>query len=314
MVRRSPAGLLILLCLMSCPFALAEEPAARAATLRLDYQYVRTGEFYDASPVFGSGGDVGTTKSHALIVSGHYPIAKKWTVFASLPYIRKKHEGTAPHDFTEFVNFDPPDRTLVDDGDFHGGLQDLNIGIGYQATDGPLVVSPFVSYGVPTNDYPFYGKAIIGTNLWQLPIGVRLEYQPYFSDWNFSGEIAYIVSERPLDVNVNYWLLQGKAGYYFSQRFMGSAFVTVKDTPAGLTLPDDFTDDPTYQDPTDFDSEVWWQHDRVLAHSFVNVGLGGDYILSRRYQLSGRVYQTVDVRQSNEIDFAFSVGIAIRFD
>ena len=58
-----------------------------------------------------------------------------------------------------------------------------------------------VSYGVPTTDYPYYGKAIIGTNLWRIPIGVQLGYQPYFSDWYFSGIAAYVFSEEPIGVD-----------------------------------------------------------------------------------------------------------------
>ena len=279
------------------------------ASLRLEYQYIRTGDFYDDSALFQQGGDVGTTDSHVLLLSGDYALGPRWTVFASLPYIQKQHQGTGPHNFAEFVNFDPPDRTLVDDGDYHGGFQDLTVGVRYLAVEGPLSVSPFISYGVPTTDYPFYGKAIIGPNLWRIPVGVDFGFQPYFSDWYFSASVAYVISEKSLGVNVNHWLAFGSAGYYFTPRLFASLFVSYKNTPNGLRMPQDITDDPLYQDPADFDTALWWQHDRLLAHRYTNVGLGLDYVLSRKHVVSFQYYTSVYADQSNEVDNAFTLGI-----
>jgi hypothetical protein len=295
--------------LFEAPPAAAQAQSRGDASLRIEYQYIRTGDFYDDSPLFQSGGDVGTTDSHVLLLSGDYALGPRWTVFASLPYIQKQHQGTGPHDFSEFVNFDPPDRRIVDDGDYHGGFQDLTVGVRYRALEGPLTVSPFISYGVPTTDYPFYGKAIIGPNLWRIPVGVDLGFQPYFSDWYFSASVAYVISERSLGVDVNHWLAFGSAGYYFTPRFFASLFVSYKNTPNGLRMPQDITDDPLYQNPADFDTPLWWQHDRLLAHRYTNVGLGLDYVLNREHVVSFQYYTSVYTDQSNEVDNAFTVGI-----
>ncbi len=294
--------------------ARAEGDDARPASIRVEYQYIRTGEFYDDSAIFGSGGDIGTTDTHALVLSGDYPVNDRWTVFASLPYIRKRHQGTNPHNFLEFSNFDPPDRRLVDDGSYHGGIQDLSVGIRYLTTHGPFRVMPFLAYGVPADDYPFYGKASIGANLWSVPVGVQLDFQPYFSDWFFSGSLAYVVREKPLDINVDYWLSYASAGYYFQPRLFGSVFLLNKYTPHGVELPYDFTDDPTYQDLADFDTELWWQHDRVLAHSFTNLGVAIGYLLSDRYEVSGQIWSTVHADQVNEVDYAVSLALTVYFD
>lgn len=294
--------------------AAAQDKSGGKGSLRAEYQYIRTGDFFDDSLVFGSsGGDIGTTDTHALLLSGNYSISDHWTIFASLPYVQKRHRGTNPHNFLEFANFDPPDRRLVDDGNYHGGFQDLAFGVRYLALVGPVRISPYVSYGVPVDNYPIYGKAAIGANLWSIPVGVQFDYLPYFSDWKFGGNVAYVMRERPLGVNVDYWLIYASAGYYFAPRIFGSVFIVAKDTPHGVRLPDDFTDDPTYQDLADFDSELWWQHDRVLGHSFTNVGLGIDYVLSKRYQVSGQTWTTVKARQVNEIDYAVGLALTMFF-
>ncbi|WP_405226705.1 hypothetical protein [Lentisalinibacter sediminis] len=303
----------MLAALLLAGLACAGEQEHGDASFRVEYQYIRTGDFYDDSPFFVSGGDVGETDTHALLFSLDYALNERWSVFASVPYIRKRHQGTRPHDFTEFVTFDPPDRSLVDDGDFHGGFQDFTLGVEYRFAIGPAIVSPFLSYGVPTHEYPFYGKAIIGKNLWQVTAGAQLEYQPYFSDWYFGGSVAHVFSEEPLGVNVDHWLLSGSAGYFFGQRLLGRVFVVRKDSPHGLRLPGDFTDSPTYQDPSDFDTELWWQHDRVLAHSFTNVGIGIDYVVSPRLQIAGQTFRTVDADQSNEIDYAVTFAVTVGF-
>lgn len=299
--------------LLLSTLAVAQDDSIRKSSLRFEYQYIRTGEFFDESLVYGTGGDIGTTDTHALILSGNLPIGDSLSLFASVPYIQKRHQGNNPHNFLEFSNFNPPDRRIVDDGDYHGGLQDLSFGARYRFLEGPVQISPFISYGVPMNDYPIYGKAAIGANLWAIPIGVQLDFQPYFSDWSFSGNVAYVFREEPLDINVDYWLYTVSAGYYFSPRTFVSAFVFGKDTPQGVELPWDFTDDPTYGDLADFDTELWWQHDRVLAHSFTNIGLGVDYIINERYQFSGQAWTSLTADQVNEVDYAFSLALTVFF-
>lgn len=289
-----------------------DEPTRKSA-LRIEYQYIRTGEFFDDSLVYGEGGDIGTTDTHAFVLSGNYPIGERWSIFASLPYVQKRHQGNAPHNFLEFMNFDPPDRRLVDDGDFHGGLQDLSFGARYRVLDGPVQVSPFISYGVPVDDYPIYGKAAIGANLWAIPIGMQIDYQPYFSDWQFGGNVAYVFREEPIDINVDYWLYTVSAGYYFTPQTFIRAFVFGKDTPHGVKLPWDFTDDPAYGDVSDIDTELWWQHDRVLAHSFTNIGLGIDYVINERYQMAGQVWTSLKAEQTSEVDYALSFALTILF-
>ncbi len=125
----------------------------------------------------------------------------------------------------DFVNFTPPDLRFVDDGRYHGGFQDFYFGAQYRATDGPLVISPYISYGTPMSNYPIYGNAIIGKQVWELPVGVALEYTPYFADWFAHADIAYVFSEKVVGVDLNYWLWNASLGYYFTPRFAPRVFL-----------------------------------------------------------------------------------------
>lgn len=284
------------------------------ASLRIEYQYIRTGTFNDGDVEF----DYWTTDSHVALLSGDYAFSERWSVYAALPYIQKRFNageqfGGDPHNPNDpwWIDFVPPDKRFIDDERFHGGLQDLSFGVMYRAVDNPVwTVSPYIGYGFPTNNYPFYAKAAIGANLWNVPVGVDVFAVPYFSDWYFRGNLAYVFSEKPLDINVDYWLGNFGAGYYFTPQFSVNLFLVFKHIRDGLKL-DDFTENPNYGIyPDDYDTILWWQHDRILAHRFVNMGIGFDYFFKERYMLSGSFYKSVWSDQTNEVDRAFTLGLS----
>ena len=306
--------------LLSAGASMAQSQTRGDASIRLEYQYIETGTFYDANFEF----DYWNTKSHIVMLSGDYALSERWSVYASLPYVKKRFIpdpanpfGGDPHNPNDpwWIDFVPPDKRFIDDGHYHGDLQDLSFGVRYVAVDGPsLTVTPYIGYGFPTTDYPFYAKAAIGTNLWNIPVGVDLTYIPYFSDWYFRGNLAYVFSEKPLDVNVDYWLGYLSAGYWFRPGFSVNAFVSVKYLREGLVMPWDFTDDPTYGNyPGDFDTIYWWQHDRLLRHRFANAGIGFDYFLNEKYLLSGSWYTGIWAEQTNEVDTAFTLALTRYF-
>lgn len=57
------------------------------ASLRVEYQYIRTGAFDSSVGEI----DIGNTDSHVILLSGDYALNDRWKVMASLPYIQKRH-------------------------------------------------------------------------------------------------------------------------------------------------------------------------------------------------------------------------------
>lgn len=281
-------------------------------SIRLEIQHIRTGNFLDG--LYEA--DYWTTDTQVAMLSGDYSISDRWTVFAALPYVRKRFNageqfGGDPHNPNDpyWIDFVPPDKRFWDDGGYHGAVQDFSIGASYVALKGPLTIVPFASYGVPASDYPFFAKAAIGKNLWTIPVGASFSFVPYFSDWHFGGSVAYVFSEKPLNVNVDFWLTQLSAGYWFKPNLSMEIFVSGKYTRKGLKMPWDFTDDPTYANyPDEFDTERWWQHDRLLGARHLNAGAGFDYFLNEKFKLSGSAYTGIWAEQTNEVDFAMTLG------
>lgn len=303
------------LLMLAIDSAAAQSQKKGDASLRAEYQYISTGAYYGGGIKF----DYWTTDSHILLVSGDYTFSDRWTVYAALPYVQKRFKpdpndpfGGGPHNPNDpwWIDFVPPDKRFVDDGHYHGGLQDLSVGLRYLALDGPLTIAPYVGFGFPVDDYPFFAKAAIGLNLWNLPVGVSLQYVPYFSDWFFRGNAAYVFSEKPLGVNVDYWLGFLSAGYWFKPQFAVNVFLSAKYIRDGYILPWSFTDDPTFSNyPDDFDTVEWWQHDRLIRHRFVNAGIAFDYFVNRKYKLSGSYFTGIWVDQANEVDHAFTFAL-----
>ena len=307
---------IVLLGGLSSTPSLAQSQKKGDASIRLEVQHIRTGKF-----IFDLGeANYWTTDTQVMLISGDYAISDRLTVFAALPYVRKRFNagelfGGDPHNPNDFywVDFVPPDKRFWDDGEYHGDFQDFSIGVSYALTQkGPLTVSPYISYGAPVTNYPFFAKAAIGKNLWTVPVGISISYVPYFSDWHFDGNFAYVFSEKPLGQTVDYWVAHLSAGYWFKANLSTNAFLSLKYGDGISLLSPEFLDDdatfpPVY--PDDFDTEKWWQHDRLIGNRNLNIGLGIDYSFSPEWQLSGSTYQNVWTEESNEVDFAFTLGI-----
>ena len=320
-MKRPPVHWRLLLLTGLCVIALtdvahSQEQTRGDASIRAEYQYIRTGTFFSLDQQF----DYWSTDTQAILLSGDYAINDRWTVFAALPYVRKRFNsevawGGDPHNPNDpyWVDFVPPDKRFWDDGDYHNALQDFSIGVSYRVAKGPWTLHPYISYGVPASDYPFFAKAAIGLNLWTVPVGTTFSYVPYFSDWHFDGNVAYVFSEKPLGTNVDYWLVHLSAGYWFKANLSVNAFLSLKYVRDGIPLlsPDFINDDadfpPVY--PDDFDTEEWWQHDRLIGNRNLNFGLSIDYFFSPEWKVSGSGYQSIWTEESNEVDFAFTLGI-----
>lgn len=296
--------------------AQSQEQQRGDASIRVEYQYIRTGAYISDILDF----DYWTTDTQVLMLSGDYAINDRWTVFAALPYVRKRFNsevpwGGDPHNPNDpyWIDFVPPDKRFWDDGKYQGALQDFSIGVSYRIAKGPWKLYPYISYGVPTNDYPFFAKAAVGLNLWTVPVGTTFSFVPYFSDWHFHGNVAYVFSEKPLGYNVDYWLVHLSAGYWFKPKLSVNAFLGLKYVRKGLSISStEFRDSgssdfpPDY--PADFDTEEWWHHDRLIGNRNLNFGLGFDYFFSPQWKMSGSGFQSIWTDETTEVDFAFTLG------
>ena len=206
----------------------------------------------------------------------------------------------------ELTEFPQADQSLLDDGNFHSDWQDLYVGVSYLAKTGRLSLSPFVSIGIPTNDYPFYAHAAVGRNVWHVPVGVAFNFTPYFSDFSFAGNAAYVFTEKSLGEDISHWLINLSAGYYVTPSFKPNVFLSMKKGTKGLNFPEDF-------DVTALNDEAWYYHDRTVKHNYLNGGIGFDWVMNDKYVLSGNWLTMLDPDQVNVVDFGFALGVTRYF-
>jgi hypothetical protein len=90
-----------------------------------------------------------------------------------------------------------------------------------------------------------------------------------------------------------------------------NVFLSSKYLVDGLIIDYDFG--PLDQYPDAFDTEEWWQHDRLIRHRILNLGVGFNYFLSEKYQLSGTYFESIWAEQTNEVDKAFSIALTRYF-
>ena len=291
----------ILLCLSVSVPAQAEKGDG---SIRLEYQFVKTGEFDSSIGEI----DIGETESHVFMFSGSYAVTDRWTMSASLPWIKKRHQGALPHNPTlDLTAFPQADQSLIDDGNFHSDWEDLYLSATYAAVQGDRwSVSPFLSIGAPTNDYPFYAHAAVGRNIWHVPVGVAFNFKPYFSDFSFGADAAYVFTEKSRGVDTSHWLVNLDVSYYVLPDLAAKVFVSIKHGTQGLSFPDDF-------DLGALNDEAWYLHDRTIKHNFINGGIGFDWLFSEKYMLSASALTMLDPDQVNIVDLGLSLGITRYF-
>lgn len=282
--------------------AAEQQSTANAYSIGLEYQFMHTGDYASSiGPL-----DIGETDTHVLLLSGSVSLSDRWQVFGTVPYVRKRHRGAGVHNpNTDFPTFAPPDLRLVDDGSYHGGLQDVTIGVSYAAVDGPFSIAPFLTLGTPLSNYPTYGNASIGKQLSEVAVGVSLEFTPYFSDWTFQADISHAFSEEVLGVDLDYWFWYASASYFLTPRFAARVFLAERRAPNALAFPEDFT--------AGFDNENWYQHDRTIKHEFLNGGLGFNYIVDDNYAVQATYFETIEADNVVEVEYAFTLGLTYRF-
>ena len=282
--------------------AQASENESRAGHghVSLSYQYITIDGFQSSIGKL----PIGTADTHSLNLEVEYYATDKLTLIAGIPFVRKRYQGPGPHDP---LTLDPPRPQVenVDTGDWNTGFQDFHLGVRYLAYDSPTWgIQPYAFFGLPSNEYPFFGHAAVGQQLTKFDLGSSFTFVPPISDAYYRLSIGYVFVEETLDNSINHWLIGAEAGYHFSPRLTGRAFVLLK-KGNGLIFPDDF--------PTPRTTEKWYQHDRMVKHNYMNLGVGVDWAVNEKYQLTSSVMTMTWADQVHVMKYAVNIGLSRAF-
>lgn len=293
-------GLTVLASVAGGPIALADDASRKGhGYMSVEYQYISVDGFEASTGKL----DIGTTDTHTLDFELDYSLTDRLSIGAGLPLIRKRYQGTFPH---ATAGLDPPNNTapFIDDGKYHTEWQDLNLEVRYLAKTGLLEIEPFIALGVPSSDYPFFAHSAVGQNLLKLDVGSTFTYTPPLSDAYFRLRLGHVFVEETLGVSIDHWRVAGDAGYFFGPRMSGRVFFMLK-KGHGLTFPDDF--------PIPRTGERWYQHDRMLKHNYMNVGVGLDWAINESYALSTSLMTMTWAEQVHIMKYTTTVAITRAF-
>jgi hypothetical protein len=283
------------------------DPAARRGEIDITYQYSEE-QNLETSNMGTRPTKVLTTQSVDFNVI--YPLKERWMIEAGLPLISRQWggDGRLPED-PSGANHDPmrfvpphPESTFTDDGHYHTYFQDWRLVGRYLLLRDPVIIEPYLMLGFPATDYPFLGSAAPGEHVRRQEIGSTVAYRPPFLNWFFSVEIGYQYVERTLDVNKNATRVDAEIVYFVNPKIAVKLFASSKNGH-GIEPPA----------APDFTSDIWYHHDQLIRHNYINAGLGADWSLSSRNTVNLSWIQMVHAEDIFHLRGALSVSLARDF-
>ena len=247
-----------------------------------------------------------TLTTQAADFAVDFAINSRWTVSGGLPLIRRKDED--PTHLHDPLRIAPPQRDspYLDDGRWHSSWQDLRFGASYLVPTDPvngISVEPYVQISIPASHYPFFGNAAVGQHLRHTEIGATLGYHPPFLRWDFDLRAGYAYGPSTLGIGIDATRIDGEAVRFVSPRLSWKVFFSSKHgdgIPVLATLPD-------------LSSALWYYHDRITRHNYINMGVGVDWRLNRGNVLELDWIQMVHAQDAFQLRKAFNFTLSHPF-
>jgi hypothetical protein len=220
----------------------------------------------------GSRVDAGHVTLLGLVNSIDVGMTDKLAVTLAFPVGMGMYNGKTPH------------LLPIDNGNFHGGLQDLGVGLRYNIASRPLMFTPFVLSTYPMTNYQHFAHSAIGSDAWEVRIGFTAgqHFQTHLRNAYFQTQYSYSVSEEFMRIRPHRNRFNGELGYFLTRRLAVRTLALSQVMTNGLEVPHDYP----VRTP---DNPLWRQHDRISRVDFVNVGGGVSCSLTNRVDIFGSV-------------------------
>jgi hypothetical protein len=249
--------------------------------------------------------DRGHTFLSGVVVDVDFSVTDKLAVRLSLPYISGKYVGVNGH---TLVRGRPETAVALDNGSFHGSLQDFRFDLRYSISPGALKVVPFFQITVPSHAYPTLGHAAVGLNLHEYRLGANIgrRLNPILPNAFIQGRYAFGFSQEVANIARKRSYGELQLGYYLTRRLslQGALVWTYShngnDHDYNL-FPDNLTDDE------------WRNHDRISRAKLLDVGANVGYALNRSTSIVVGVGHSVTGANTHLRAMVVSVGIVKAF-
>jgi hypothetical protein len=260
--------------LACCAHAQAWLNARDQGTVTLLYQYgfdryhaMSLGEAVDRGHIFMQG----------VMLDVDYSLTDRLAVRVALPFIDGKYSGTQPH---LWVRGQPNTAVELDDGRYHGSLQDFRFDVRYNVSRSHLMVTPFFQAFVPSHSYYTLGHGAVGTDQREYRIGVNLGRQlnPWLPKAYVQGRYAFGMVQEVTNVAPKRSYGEFQFGYILSRRLSVQGSTVWSHSYNGL----DFINALF---PNNLTEEQYLNHDRISRLSLLDVGASASYAVTRKTNL-----------------------------
>ena len=237
---------------------------------------------------------VSPSRSQGLTLQLDYSFSDRLAVSASVPYAGTQN-GPDPSPAGGHVG--------IDDGRYHSAWQDYHFDVRYNLMSRPFVLTPFLTYVVPSHAYTTVGEAAIGRDLRETHIGFNAGrlLNPLLPNAYIDAHIGYVFSQRYLGITTDRTIADVSAGYFVTPRFSARMIVNYQGAHGGLSC------GPCFEGP-DIPPLLAHQHDRLLADSHVRIGVGTGFSLTPSTDFYAAYVKTVWGQSSH-----YGHGVALGF-
>jgi len=241
-------------------------------------------------PVPGGKVPIGTVRIQSISLDLSYYFADRWSAEVGIPYVKARYQGPDPHCITQappqcqgaVVPAQPhPESQFLDDGHYHGTLQDWTFGLKYHENINDFIVIPSVTVYVPSHDYTFFANAAVGQAVPKVEFAIDLAHQFELTNVYYRIRAGHVFARKTLGQSIDYNKLDLEVGYFLNEAWTVKAFAVGK-KGNGYT--------GAYPDQT---TEEWYHHDQRAPHNYANLGAGLDYHINDKYTVSTTVQSLV---------------------
>jgi hypothetical protein len=274
-------------------FGQAWVPPKGEGEMALSYQNLFNKYHYNGD---GSRHDYGHVRAFRAIEELDYGVTDKFAVNVSLPYGYGKYHGPYPH------------QLPIDNGNYHGALQDFRVGFRYNVVKRPIQFTPFLAVVFPSHHYEHFGHSAVGIDMWEAQIGMSLgrSLAPVLPRGYFQLSYGYSIVQRVLGMRPNRSRIDTEFGYFLTRRLSLQAIAASQIVHSGLDFPQDFP----VRSPTNV---TWRHHDQILAINFLNMGGGIVYSITKNWQVYSSLLTSVWGQNGHALQTGFSAGMSWTF-
>jgi hypothetical protein len=258
-----------LICLPACLLSQAWLSPKGEGTTSVLYQYgvERLHAYSD-----GRTKDRGHTYLSGVLLDLDFSLTDKLALRLSAPYISGKYIGSNGH---TLVRGRPETAVALDNGSFHGSLQDFRFDVRYSLSEGALKVVPFFQTTLPSHGYATLGHAAVGLNLREYRVGVNVgrRLHPILPNAFIQGRYAFGFSQEVANVARKRSYAEVQFGYFLARRLsLQGALISTYSHNGNENDYDLF--------PNNLTDQQWQNHDRISRAKLLDLGATVGYSLN----------------------------------